>query len=77
MPLFFHELRQNRIALIIWTAILSFLLAVSVLIYPEMSSQLGELSGMFSDMGSFSEAFGMIYRLIITPKIFASTLCRL
>ncbi len=59
MTLFFHELRQNRISLIVWSAILSFIIAVSIVIYPEMSSELSELGGMFSEMGGFSEAFGM------------------
>ncbi len=59
MTLFKHELKQNRISLIIWTAAISFMLGVCVLIYPEMSSQMGEISTMFADMGSFTSAFGM------------------
>ena len=59
MTLFKHELRQNRIALAIWTAAISFMLGICVLIYPEMSSQMGDISKMFADMGSFSSAFGM------------------
>jgi len=59
MTLFFHELRKNRASLVIWTAALSFMLGVCILIYPEMSSQMNEISDMFADMGSFSSAFGM------------------
>ena len=59
MALFFHELRQNRLSLIIWSAILSFVIAISVFIYPEMSSQMNEINDMFAQMGSFSDAFGM------------------
>ena len=59
MTVFFHELKRNRIALIVWTAAISFMLGICVLIYPEMSSQMGEISEMFADMGSFSAAFGM------------------
>lgn len=59
MTLFFHELRQSKLALIIWSAAISFMLGVCIIIYPEMSAQMGELSEMFSDMGSFSDAFGM------------------
>lgn len=59
MVLLKHELKQGRNTLIIWTAIVAFMLAVCVLIYPEMGDQMGELSGMFADMGSFSAAFGM------------------
>ena len=59
MALFFHELRRNRLSLIIWSAALSFMLAVCVLIYPEMESQMAQMSEMFADMGAFSDAFGM------------------
>ena len=59
MTLFFHELRQNRLSLIIWSAALSFMLGVCIIIYPEMSSQMGEISNMFADMGAFTDAFGM------------------
>ena len=59
MTVFLHELRQNRMALILWTAIISFMLGVCIMIYPEMKSQMNEMSDMFANMGSFSEAFGM------------------
>ena len=54
-----HELKRGRISLIIWTAAISFMLALCVMIYPEMSTQMGDISAMFADMGSFSAAFGM------------------
>lgn len=59
MTLFLHELKRNRLSLIIWTAVLSFMLLICVVIYPEMKAQMGELSEMFANMGSFSDAFGM------------------
>ncbi len=59
MTLFFHEIRQGKLSLIIWSAILSFMLAICVLIYPEMSAQMNQMGDMFSEMGAFSEAFGM------------------
>ena len=59
MTIFKHELRQGRSALIIWTAAISFMLGVCIVIYPEMSTQMGDISAMFADMGSFSQAFGM------------------
>lgn len=59
MTVFFHELRRGRLSLIVWTAALSFMLVVCVAIYPEMSSQMNEISEMFANMGSFSEAFGI------------------
>ena len=59
MTIFKHELRQGRSALIIWTAAISFMLGVCIIIYPEMSTQMGDISAMFADMGGFSQAFGM------------------
>ena len=59
MTLMKQELRKGRISLILWTAIISFLLGVCILIYPEMEHQMNDLSGMFADMGGFSAAFGM------------------
>ena len=59
MTLIRHELKQGRTALLIWTTIIAGMLAICVLIYPEMAGQMDELSGMFADMGSFSAAFGM------------------
>lgn len=59
MTIFKHEMRQGRNSLIIWTAVISFMLGVCVLIYPEMSDQMDSLSGAFADMGEFSAAFGM------------------
>lgn len=59
MTLLFHELRRNKISLIIWSVAICFMLGVSILIYPEMSSQMEEMSAMMADMGAFTSAFGM------------------
>lgn len=59
MTIFKHELRQGKNSLLIWTAAICFMLGICILIYPEMGSQMGEMSAMFADMGSFSQAFGM------------------
>ena len=53
------ELRRGAKALILWTVVIGFLLGICILIYPEMESQMNEISGMFSEIGSFSAAFGM------------------
>ena len=54
-----HELKAGKNSLIIWTAIIAFMLALCIFIYPQMGSQMSEISGMFANMGSFSAAFGM------------------
>ena len=59
MTLFLHELRTNRLAIIIWSGVISFMLGVCIVIYPEMAPQMTEMTDMFADMGSFTSAFGM------------------
>lgn len=59
MTIFKHEFKQGRRTLIIWTAAISFMLAVCILIFPDMSSQTDDITSMFADMGGFSQAFGM------------------
>ena len=59
MTVFLHELRINRLALIVWCAVISFMLGVCVMIYPEMASQMTEMTDMFAEMGAFTSAFGM------------------
>ncbi len=59
MTLFFHELKQNKTSLLIWSVVISFMLSICIIIYPEMASEMDELSDMFANMGAFSDAFGM------------------
>ncbi len=59
MTILKHELRQGRLSLAIWTGAIALMLGVCVLIYPEMSAQMEDVSSVFADMGSFSQAFGM------------------
>ena len=59
MTILKHELRRGRLSLIIWTAVIAFLLVISVMLFPEMKSQMTDITEAFSSMGAFSEAFGM------------------
>lgn len=59
MTICLHEIKQGRIALLVWTGAISLMLAVCILIYPDMASDMGDIGEMFADMGSFSAAFGM------------------
>lgn len=59
MTILKHEIKQGRYALIIWSAVIAFMLGICIIIYPEMSKQMGEISEAFSNMGGFSAAFGM------------------
>ena len=53
------ELRQNWKAFLIGTAVIAFMLVICVLMFPEMSKEMDSVTDMFSNMGSFSAAFGM------------------
>lgn len=59
MTIFRHELRQGRAALILWTAAIGSLLAVCVLLFPQIRGQTEEVGRLFASMGSFTAAFGM------------------
>ena len=55
MPVFFKELRRNRLLIIIWSAASAFMLAVSLLIFPLLVSQLGSLAEMNEMLSAFGE----------------------
>ena len=59
MTLVKHELRQDKISFLIWTASIGFLIAICIFMFPEMKGQMDGVSDMFASMGSFTEAFGM------------------
>lgn len=59
MTILKNEIRQGRIPLVIWTAVIVSMLGVCIVIYPEMAKQMGGISEAFSNMGGFSAAFGM------------------
>lgn len=59
MTLIRHECRQGFRSLAIWTVSISAFLVLCIFIYPEMESEMQDMSGMFSSMGAFSDAFGM------------------
>lgn len=59
MTIFKHELKLGRTSLFVWTAAIAFLMAVCVLIYPEMKNNMDDMNEIFSQMGGLSEAFGL------------------
>ena len=59
MTLVKHELRQGKVAFMIWTIAIGFFLAVCVFLFPEMKGQMEGLSDSFASMGTFTAAFGM------------------
>ncbi len=59
MVIFKQEIKSQKLSLIIWSAAIGGLMLVSLLMYPEMKSQMDQVTDMFSQMGSFTAAFGM------------------
>ncbi len=59
MTIFKQEIKSQRLSLIIWSLSIGLLVAACVLMYPDMESQMSDVSEMFSSMGSFTSAFGM------------------
>ncbi len=59
MILIKHELKQSWKSLTVWTLAIGFFIIACVLLFPEMKGEMNEISGMFSSMGVFTEAFGM------------------
>lgn len=59
MTIFLLELRRGKVSLIIWTAILTFLLVVCVFMFPAMSSEMADVSNSLSNMEDFTGALGM------------------
>ena len=59
MVLVSHELRQGRISFAVWMVAVASLLAVCILIFPQMQAGMDGMGEMFASMGSFTEAFGM------------------
>ncbi len=59
MTIMKHELRQGRTAFLIWTGAIAFMLAICILIFPEMKAEMASVSKIFSAMGAFTAAFGM------------------
>lgn len=54
-----HELRQGKLAFLIWTGSIGFLLAVCVFLFPEMKGEMEGINKLFASMGAFTAAFGM------------------
>lgn len=59
MTIVLHELRRNRIAWIVWTAIIAGMLAVCILIFPQMKDQMAQMNDMMAQMGSLADAYSM------------------
>lgn len=59
MTIFKQEIKSQKIAITIWSLSIGLLIAMCVLMYPDMESQMDGVNDMFSSMGNFTAAFGM------------------
>lgn len=59
MKLFRQECRMNRRSLLIWSLCVGLICFGCLLMYDSMGDTMEEMSGMFAQMGAFSEALGM------------------
>ena len=54
-----QEWRSQKTPLLIWSLSIGLLIAACVLMYPDMQSQMSEVTDIFASMGNFTAAFGM------------------
>lgn len=59
MPLLRHELRTNRVSLLIWSGILCAMTLLTMLLFPAFKEQMGALSSVMAMLGPFSAALGL------------------
>ena len=59
MSIYLHELKRSKLSLLIWSAVIAFMLAVSILLYPLMKQSMEQLNEAFMGMGDFSTALGV------------------
>lgn len=59
MYIFRQEIRSQKLPILIWSLSIGLLIAMCVLMFPDMKSQMDDVNEMFSSMGNFTSAFGM------------------
>lgn len=53
------ELKKGSKGFLVWTLGIGFMLIVCIFLYPEMKTEMDGMNEMFSNMGAFTQAFGM------------------
>lgn len=59
MTILKQEIRSQKLAILIWSLSIGLMIALVVLMYPEMKSEMDGVNKLFSSMGNFSSAFGL------------------
>ena len=66
--IFLKELKMNLKSLLIWSLSVGGMGLACILLYKNMEGEMQEMADAFSNMGSFSDAFGMSTLSIATIK---------
>ncbi|MCR5323342.1 MAG: ABC transporter permease [Lachnospiraceae bacterium] len=59
MTILIQEIKQQKLAILIWSLSIGLLIAMCVIMYPEMKAEMDGVNELFASMGSFTAAFGM------------------
>ena len=54
-----RELLSQKIVILIWGLAIGGMVAIALLIYPQMQEQMDQINDMMASMGGFTKAFGM------------------
>lgn len=58
MVLYRHELKRSIVSMVIWSAVIAFMLFICVIMYPLMQASIGEMNKVFAETEGLSEVFG-------------------
>lgn len=59
MTVFRKELHSGAVSFLVWSAVISGLMAICVGLYPSMAGSMEDMSALFAGMGDLSTAFGL------------------
>ena len=59
MTIVIQEIKSQKLPILIWSLSIGLLIAMCVLMYPEMEKEMEGVNELFSSMGNFTSAFGM------------------
>lgn len=59
MTILKKELKSSFKGLCVWTLVIAFMLVICIIMFPQLKTQMGSVTKMFENMGSFTEAFGI------------------
>ncbi len=71
--IFQRELKLNLVQFLVWSLAVGLLGLSCILMFTSMEGEVMEMADAFSNMGAFSDAFGMSTLSIATMKGFFST----